>query len=307
LRSRTRMLWLLAAEFRKLVRPLVWGTALAIVAFCLLITWGAASNARAALASPRIPDVCAQAATVQCRQVIAHAHAAARAAAAATWQLAQPGEIGHVAAGMLASVPGLLLIALIAGGHWGGEWGSRTIRQLLCREGRRGRVLAAKWLSIWAAGVATLLVCYRVLAAAAPVIAAAAGLPPAHSALWAGLGSSVWAAGRAIVVLGLFAAVGTAAGTIGRGQLATAAVTIGSMLLALLAAGIAGIGQLSPATFVQAWMGFGPAGYLPTNFWSRFISGSEHTGQLAGLLGVLLTAAVAAVIARWRFAADVTA
>jgi ABC-type transport system involved in multi-copper enzyme maturation permease subunit len=301
------MLWLLAGEFRKLVRPLVWGTALAIVAFCLLITWGAASNARAALASPRIPDVCAQAATVQCGQVIAHAHAAARAAAAATGQLAQPGEIGHVAAGMLASVPGLLLIALIAGGHWGGEWGSRTIRQLLCREGRRGRVLAAKWLSIWAAGVATLLVCYLVLAAAAPVIAAAAGLPAAHSALWAGLGSSVWAAARAIVVLGLFAAVGTAAGTIGRGQLATAAVTAGSMLLALLAAGIAGIGQLSPATFVQAWMGFGPAGYLPTNFWSRFISGSEHTGQLAGLLGVLLTAAVAAVIARWRFAADVTA
>ena len=118
------MLWLLVAEFRKLVRPLVWGTALAIVAFCLLITWGAASNARAALASPRIPDVCAQAATVQCRQVIAHAHAAAKAAATATSQLAQPGEIGHVAAGMLASVPGLLLIALIAGGHWGGAVGA---------------------------------------------------------------------------------------------------------------------------------------------------------------------------------------
>ena len=134
------MLWLLIAEIRKLVRPLVWGTALAIVAFCLLITWGAANNARAALASPRIPDVCAQAATAQCNQVIAHAHAAARAAATTTSQLAQPGEIGHVAAGMLASVPGLLLIAMIAGGHWGGEWGSRTIRQLLSRESRRGHV-----------------------------------------------------------------------------------------------------------------------------------------------------------------------
>src|ERR1017187_10080777 len=66
-----------------------------------------------------------------------------------------------------ASLPGLLLIAMIAGGHWGGEWGSRTIRQLLCREGRRGRVLAAKWLSTWAAGVLTLVACYLVLAAAA--------------------------------------------------------------------------------------------------------------------------------------------
>jgi ABC-type transport system involved in multi-copper enzyme maturation permease subunit len=195
---------------------------------------------------------------------------------------------------------------LIAGGHWGGEWGSRTIRQLLCREGRRGRVLAAKWLSIWAAGVATLLACYLVLAVAAPLIAAMAGLPAAQSGLWAGLGSSASAVGRAIIVLGLFAAIGTAAGTIGRGQLATAAVTAGSMLLTLLAAGIAGIGRLSPATYIQAWMEFGPAGYLPTNFWSRFISDGEHAGQLAGLLGVLLTAAVAAAIARWRFAADVT-
>jgi ABC-type transport system involved in multi-copper enzyme maturation permease subunit len=301
------MLWPLAAELRKLVRPLVWGTALAIVAFCLLLTWGAANNARAGLASPRIPDVCDQAVTAQCRVVVAHAHATARAAAAATAQLAQPGEVGHVAAGMLASLPGLLLIAMIAGGHWGGEWGSRTIRQLLCREGRRGRVLAAKWLSIWIAGVLTLLACSLVLAAAAPVIAAGAGLPAAHAGLWAGLVSSLSAAGRAVVVLGLFAAVGTAAGTVGRGQLATTALTAGPMLLALLVAGIAGLGRLSPATFVQAWMAFGPAGYLPTNFWSRFAGAGPSLGALAGLAGILVTIAVAAGIARWRFAADVTA
>jgi hypothetical protein len=301
------MLWLLKAEARKLIRPLAWGTALAIVAFCLLLTWAAARNARAAMASPKIPDVCARAATAQCTLVIAHAHAAAAAAAAATSQLAQPSQIGHVAAGMLASLPGLLLIAMIAGGHWGGEWGSRTIRQLLCREGRRGRVLAAKWLSIWAAGATTLLACWLVLAAAAPAITAAAGLPAGHFAWWAGLGSSANAAGHAIVVLGLFAAVGTAAGTIGKGQLATTAVTAGSMLLALLAAGIAGIGRLSPATYVQAWMGFGPADYLPTNFWSRFAGGGGHVGPLAGLAGVLLTATVAAAVARWRIAADVTA
>jgi ABC-type transport system involved in multi-copper enzyme maturation permease subunit len=301
------MLWLLAAELRKLVRPLVWGTALAIVAFCLLITWGAANNAVAGLASPRIPDVCDQAATAQCHLVVAHAQATARAAAAATAQLAQPGEVGQVAAGMLASLPGLLLIAMIAGGHWGGEWGSRTIRQLLCREGRRGRVLAAKWLSTWIAGVLTLLACSLVLAGAAPVIAAAAGLPAAHAGQWAGLGPSLSAAGRAVVVLGLFAAIGTAAGTVGRGQLATTALTAGPMLLALLVAGIAGLGRLSPASFVQAWMAFSPAGYLPTSFWSRFAGAGPSLGELAGLAGILVTIAVAAGIARWRFAADVTA
>jgi ABC-type transport system involved in multi-copper enzyme maturation permease subunit len=238
--------------------------------------------------------------------VIEHAHAAARAAAAATSSLAQPGQIGHVAAGMLASVPGLLLIAFIAGGHWGGEWGSRTIRQLLSREGRRTRVLAAKWLTIWAAGVLTMLCCWLVLVVAAPMIAAGAGLPAAQASLWAGIGSSVSAAGHAVVVLGLFSAVATAAGTIARGQLATTALTAGSMLLALLVAGITSIGRLSPASFVQAWMGFGTAGYLPTNFWSRFISSGPQLGELAGLTGVVLTCAIAAVIARWRFAADVT-
>ena len=301
------MLWLLAAELRKIVRPLVWGSALAIMAFCLLITWGAAHNAHAALASPRIPDVCAQAVPAQCRQVIAHAHAAARSAALATSRLTQPGEVGHVAAGMLASLPGLLLIAMIAGGHWGGEWGSRTIRQLLCREGRRSRVLLAKWLSTWIAGIVTLAACYLVLAVAAPLIAASAQLPAAHAGLFAGIGSSLAAAGRAIVVLGLFAAIGTAAGTIGRGQLATMAITAGSMLLALLVAGITSLGRLSPASFVQAWMNFGPAGYLPTNFWSRFIGSGQSLSQLAGLIGIAVTAALAAGIARWRFAADVTA
>ena len=79
------------------------------------------------------------------------------------------------------------------------------------------------------------------------------------------------------------------------------------MLLALLVAGIAGLGRLSPALFVQAWMGFGPAGYLPTNLWSRFVGNGPDPGQLAGLAGILVTIAVAAGIARWRFAADVTA
>jgi hypothetical protein len=78
------------------------------------------------------------------------------------------------------------------------------------------------------------------------------------------------------------------------------------MLLALLIAGITSLGQLSPASFVQAWMRFGPVGYLPTNFWSRFISNGPSLSQLAGLAGITATAIVAAAIARWRFSTDVT-
>lgn len=298
---------LLRAEFRKLARPLVWGSGLALVVFCVLITWVAANNARSGLASPRIPDVCTRGGTPQCRTVIAHAREAARAAAAATSALAQPGQIGHVAAGMLASLPGLALIALVAGGHWGGEWGLGTIRQLVSRQGRRGLVLTAKWLTIWAAGIATLTCCWAVLALTGPLIAAGAGLPPSHASLWAGIGSSAASAARAAVVLALFAAVATAAGAIARGQLATTAITIGAFLLALVLASVAGVGKFSPASFVQGWMGFGAYGYLPTNFWSRFTSGGQPLGELAALAGIAVTAAVAAAAARWRFAADITA
>jgi hypothetical protein len=153
-----------------------------------------------------------------------------------------------------------------------------------------------------------MVVCYLVMMIAGPLFAAQAGLPsPAHLTLWAGLGGALTDAARALLVLGLFAAIAAAAGTIGRGQLATTALTAGTMLLALLIASIASLGQLSPASFVQAWMRFGPVGYLPTNFWSRFISTGPSLSPAVGLAGIAVTAIVAAVIANWRFGTDITA
>lgn len=300
------MIWLLTAEARKLGRPLVWGSALAAAIFLVLLTWAATSNARSDLASPRVPDVCVGAQTQACRTVISRARADALTAARATRQLEQPGAVGQVAAGMLASLPGLLLVALISGGHWGGEWGSRTIRALLTREGRRTRVLLAKWLTVWATGVATMIACWAVLAVLAPTIGALSGLPPTGGSLWQGFGLALSSAGRAVVVLGLFSAVGIAAGTVARGQLATTAVAAGFMLAALVIANVGSLGAWSPASFVQSWMGFGSTSYLPTNFWSRFVAGGPQLSQLAGLAGILVTIAVAAWLARWRIAQDVT-
>ena len=300
------MIWLLTAEARKLVRPLAWGSALAAAVFLVLLTWAATSNARSALVSPRVPDVCAGAPTQACRNVISRAREDALTAARATRQLEQPGDVGQVAAGMFASLPGVLLIALISGGHWGGEWGSRTIRALLTREGRRTRVLLAKWLTVWAAGIAMMIACWAVLALLAPAIAALSGLPPTGGSLWQGLGLAVSSAGRAVIVLGLFSAIGIAAGTVARGQLATTAVAAGFMLAALVIANIGGLGAWSPASFVQSWMRFGSTSYLPTNFWSRFVAGGTQLSQLAGLAGIVVTIAAAALIARWRIAQDVT-
>jgi ABC-type Na+ transport system ATPase subunit NatA len=72
-------------------------------------------------------------------------------------------------------------------------------------------------------------------------------------------------------------------------------------------AGIAGIGRLSPATYVQAWMGFAPRRVPAHELLEQIRQRWPAPGPMAGLAGVLATAAVAAVIAGWRFAKDVTA
>lgn len=65
-----------------------------------------------------------------------------------------PLAAGAEAAGLMASLPGALALALLAGAHIGGEWSGRTMKNLLTQEGRRWRVLAAKLVSLWLAGPA---------------------------------------------------------------------------------------------------------------------------------------------------------
>jgi hypothetical protein len=218
-----------------------------------------------------------------------------------------------VAAGMLASLPGVFVVALLAGGHWGGEWSGRAVRTLFVREGRRGRVLVAKWISLWVAGTATLIVCWAALALAAPLFASAYGLPAAQVPLWHGLGTSISACGHALVVLALFSAVGVAAGAVARGQLACTALTGGGILVTLVVAGLGRAGRWSPATFVQAWMGFQFNNQaLPTNYWARFITGSSGDAvrmpfsEPVALLGLAAWIVAMGLVARRWVAHDVT-
>jgi ABC-type transport system involved in multi-copper enzyme maturation permease subunit len=273
-------MWLLLAELRKLVRPLVWGTILAVASVLVLLALGATANAASG------PPFDLEGGRV-------------------TALLLRPGAVGQVAAGMLASLPGVFVVALLAGGHWGGEWSGRTIRTLFVREGRRGRALAAKWFSLWVGSIICLLTCWGLLAIAGPLLASAYNLPSAEVPLWFGLGASLAAVAHAMVVLALFAAVGVAAGTVARGQLATMALTAGVMLIALLAARVGGgLAVWSPARFVQAWMRFNSNGYLPTNYWARFLQGSSGSEPI-GLAGMAVCIAAAGGIALWRVRKDV--
>jgi hypothetical protein len=300
---------LLRAELSKLNRPLAWGVAGTAALFCVLLTIGGTANATndaksrvgpvASCAELRIPagPACARArAAEQSRIKQVNAEPALVAA-----QL-NPVAAGAEAAGLMASLPGALALALLAGGHIGGEWSGRTMKNLLTQHGSRWQVLAAKLVSLWLAGVALVAACWAALAVAGPVVSRLDHLPNPHESARSALALAGSQVARSLLVLAAFAAIGLLAAVVTRNTIGTMATTAGVFVAMLITASLPGLGRWTPATWVQGWMGF-PAGLasvtaLPTNFWSRFINASgsppSHLLGLTGLCALLLTCGVVA-------------
>jgi ABC-type transport system involved in multi-copper enzyme maturation permease subunit len=289
---------LLRAELSKLNRPLTWGVAGAAALFCVLLAIGGTANATndargrvgpvASCAELRIPagPACARAQAAE-RSRIRQIDAEPMMVAA---QL-NPVAAGAEAAGLMASLPGALALALLAGGHIGGEWSGRTMKNLLTQHGRRWQVLAAKLVSLWVAGIGLIAACWAALAVAGPVVSRLDHLPNPHQPLHHALTLAGSQVARSLLVLAAFAAIGLLAAVVTRNTIGTMATTAGAFVAMLVAASLPGLGIWTPATWVQGWMGF-PAGLasvtaLPTNFWSRFINaGGSPPSHLLGLAGL---------------------
>jgi hypothetical protein len=276
---------LLRAELGKLQRPLTWGVTGAAAVFCVLLAIGGAHNAMTGGHAPA-------------RQVAAEAQTAAQL---------DPVAAGAEAAGLMASLPGALALALLSGGHVGGEWSGRTMKNLLTQHGRRWQVLGAKLVSLWLAGVGLMAACWAALAVAGPLISRSDHLPEPDQSLLGALTLAGSQGGRALLVLAVFAAIGLLAGVLTRNTIGTTTTTAGVFVIMLVVTALPGFGRWTPATWVQGWMGF-PVGQasitaLPTNFWSRFINaGGSAPSHLLGLTGLgallLACAAVAAQVFR---------
>ena len=299
---------LLGAELRKLARPLSWGVAGAAALFCVLLAVGGAHNAALAAHTPpghqpTCPEL--RLTGARCGRAMTAERARLRQFTAQPAQVAGqlgPLAAGAEAAGLMASLPGALALALLAGAHIGGEWSGRTLKNVLTQRGRRWQVLAAKLASLWLAGAALIAVCWAALAIAGPVLIRLDHLPAAHQTAAQALGLAAAQAGRALLVLAVFAAMGLLAAVLTRGTIGTTAATAGTLICLLILATLPGVARWTPATWVQAWMGF-PAGQasvttLPSNFWSRFISATGQPSHLAGLAGLatLLAACVLAAM-----------
>jgi hypothetical protein len=240
---------LLRAELGKLNRPLMWGVAITIGVFSVLLAAGGSNNSHRDLASSadQVPSciqmalpegpACTRAQALQ-RSRIEQDRLFRLASARRTAAQLNPVAAGAEAAGLMASLPGALALALLAGGHLGSEYSGRTLKNLLTQHGRRWQVLAAKLVSLWLAAVALVAVCWAALAVAGPILTHANHPPDPHQSL---VEAAKWAgsqAARSLLVLAAFAVIGVLAAVFTRNTIGTMATTAAAFVAMLVLASL---------------------------------------------------------------------
>ncbi len=275
---------LLRAELRKLLRPLTYWSVIAVaVTACFLVqqTQGNYELDHPRHQSPPVAQpapsctVLGLPAGPRCAEIqrgSLQADERFRREALAASRLAKAGQqplgVGRFAAGLLASLVGAGALLLLAAGHVGGEWTGRTIKSILVQDGRRGRLLLAKVVSLWLVGVALLAVTWAALALIAPYLAHKYGNPTVTLPVGQAAVTALAQSARALLVLAVFAVLGVAAAVLTRNTLGTFFLGFGVVLLSQVLIGIEAVARWTPAYWVTGWMRFRqgnvPADYLWT-------------------------------------------
>ncbi len=311
---------LLRAELTKLCRPLTYAIAAAAIGASVMFAWQGVKNASRAERQPAgasppptcrdfsLPagSLCQEAISVEVRvrafqqqQAATQPSTRHNARPSDALPVEQPLAAGKLALGFMASLPGALLIVLLAAGHVGNEWNGRTIKTVLCQEGRRWRVLAAKVASLWVAATAIVAADWVVLGAVSPILKAAYPLGGAGLS-WSSAWSAVAAdAARTPLIIAVFSCFGLAAAVIVRNALGAFALAGAVILTSLMVAGnFSAVAPWTLTWWVAGWMQFRPHGYVIYHFWvDGFPAGLHNPGALVGLVGLVGVAAGAALAA----------
>jgi hypothetical protein len=126
------------------------------------------------------------------------------------------------------------------------------------------------------------------LAVCGPLLQSAYHLP-GHAP---GLGQA-WAvtwptAGRAVLTMAVFAALGTAAAVVTRSTVGTLSLTIGVIMVSLIAGSLTMLSHATPAYWIAAWMRFPERTYVVTSYWTTFLAhGGAAQSRSVGLTGLL--------------------
>jgi hypothetical protein len=206
------------------------------------------------------------------------------------------GALG-LAARLMASTLGALIMFIIAGAHTGGEWTLRTLKDVLARDPRRYRFVLLKIGSLWAAGLWLVVCAWLGLVVMGLVTRHVWPLPQPSSQATTWL----WAARqllRALPVLLLYATVGVCLSVLVRNPLGA---LFGGLIL-IVACGFASrfdaIERAVPVVWVGTWMRFRAASAPESYLLDHPLSANESVliGPLPSLVGIVLLAGVVAVV-----------
>jgi hypothetical protein len=173
---------------------------------------------------------------------------------------------GGVVAGFMASLIGALIVAGIGGAHVGGEWGHRTVNQVLAGDPRRLKFFIVKIASVWIAGVILLVAGWLTIALASVLFDRWYDVPPAAPSLnFASFAGQQMA--RALIVIGVVAVLTTSVAVFARSAIGTLGVTAAALMATLVATASASAFRLSPAFWVAGWMRFRPVTMWQDHLW----------------------------------------
>lgn len=196
-----------------------------------------------------------------------------------------------VGAGFAASLLGFLALAALAGGHVAGEWSGQTIKRIVARDPRRVRLLAAKFASLWVAGVALILAGWLGLLVLGPVFRRVYKVPPAPPGFsaWNYSSSSV---ARALAVMAIFAALGLLVAVLTRNPLGTFGIMFGFCFLSFALAVDRATVLFSPAFWIGDWMRIVPNN-MADHLWVERFPMAGAPVHLSSVMGVTVLFAFA--------------
>lgn len=209
------------------------------------------------------------------------------------------GALG-MALGHLCSVMGFLFVLLAAAAHVAGEWNLRTIKDVLVAEGRRGRFILAKCVSIYLVAFwfvfiswVGLLTWNLVSRSKYPIANAASATATLDWTL-----SRLQAASLVLVFASIFAVFFTVLVRSGLGAVLGGVVTLTVLNVATRSATAE---KLSPAAWVASLMDFQRHQYLIDHVWAeRSIAVSASSSVLWLVVSCAVLAAVAVIIMNKR-------
>jgi ABC-type transport system involved in multi-copper enzyme maturation permease subunit len=207
----------------------------------------------------------------------------------------QPLGAAGLAAAVSTSALGVFALLIFAAFHVAGEWSRNSIKEVLVQHSGRTRLVVAKVVSTWIAGLWLLFASWVALALWGLISVHAFPLQVDASSDAVGWSLSLLA--RAPLVILAVAALGVLTGVLLRNALSALSASAVVVLFAAIVAGVVeAITEYSPAVWIAEWMHFQSRPYFSYFVWME--SSGQVSQTKAGLfLGGLVLAITAAAVA----------